>query len=403
VAKTDLSKSRGTTLVDDEPELLRLAESSQPAGRPRSRIEKEFLPEKFGAGTPARPFGEFRNEVRERRRGPVHKGVLPAWTKTRWGRWLVLALLACVVAAVVLAALAVRHYFEHDARFRIDTSNSVQTVGNSELTRDQLLSVFGADIGRNIFYVPLAERRAELERIPWVEHATVMRILPDQLRVAVRERVPVAFVRVGDKIKLVDATGVILDMTPEMMAARHFSFPVVTGINAADPLSTRAARMELYEKFIHVLDAGNSRFVANLSEVDLSDPEDVRVRVPEKSSDLLLHFGDTNFLGRYRIFESHLSTWEQQYPQLAAVDLRYDSEVVLKMADQGAGLSAQGSGTQAPGTSDQGPGSVQRPAVSGQSGTAATAAPVAKKTVAQKKSVAKKVTHHSRRHARKKR
>lgn len=380
-------------LVDDEPELLRLAESSQPAGRSRSRIEKEFLPEKFGAGTSARPFGEFRNEVRERRRGPVHKGLLPMWTKTRWGRWVVVALVACVVAAVMMTALAVRHYFEHDARFRIDTSNSIQTVGNSELTRDQLLSVFGADIGRNIFYVPLAERRVELERIPWVEHATVMRILPDQLRVTVRERVPVAFVRMGDKIKLVDGAGVILDMTPEMMAARHFSFPVVTGINATDPLSTRAARMELYEKFIRALQAGGGQFVANLSEVDLSDPEDVRVRVPVKSSDLLLHFGNTNFLGRYRIFESHLSAWEQQYPQLAAVDLRYDSEVVLKMADQGPGIG--------------GPGSGQQSAVSGQSGTTATPAPVkkavAKKTVAKKKYVTRKVTHHARSHARKKR
>ncbi|MGH9588199.1 MAG: cell division protein FtsQ/DivIB [Acidobacteriaceae bacterium] len=382
-------------LVDDELELLRPAAGSQSPGRSRSRIEKEFLPEKFGAGTPARPFGEFRNEVRERRRGPVHKGLLPAWTRTRWGRWLLVALVACAVAAVVMAALAVRDYFEHDARFRIDTSSSIQTVGNSELTREQLLSVFGADIGRNIFYVPMAARRAALEQIPWVEHATVMRILPDQLRVAVRERVPVAFVRVGDKIKLVDAAGVILDMTPEMMAERHFSFPVVTGIKAEDPLPVRAARMELYEKFIHVLDGDGRTFVANLSEVDLSDPEDVRVTVPVKSSDLLLHFGDKNFLARYKIFESHLSAWEQQYPQLAAVDLRYDSEVVLKMADQGSGTGAQGSGPSAQGSG------IATPAPLKNAVPAKKA--VAKKVVAKKKAVAKKVVHHTTRHARKKR
>ena len=75
-----------------------------------------------------------------------------------------------------------------------------------------------------------------MERIPWVEHATVMRILPNELRVSVRERIPVAFVRVGDQIKLVDAAGVILDMSPAMMASRKFSFPVVTGVNPTDPL-----------------------------------------------------------------------------------------------------------------------------------------------------------------------
>lgn len=214
-------------------------------------------------------------------------------------------------------------------------------MGNSQLTREELLSVFGADLGRNLFYVPLAERRRELEQIPWVEHATVMRILPNQLRVSVRERTPVAFVRIGDQVKLVDGAGVILEMPPAMVAARHFSFPVVTGIKPTDAATQRAMRMALYQKFVAALDANGEHLSSNLSEVDLSDPEDVRVTVPMKSSDLLLHFGDTNFLARYRIYQSHLSEWEQQYPQLAAVDLRYDSEVVLKMAgDPGVSAAA---------------------------------------------------------------
>lgn len=128
-------------------------------------------------------------------------------------------------------------------------------MGNSQLTRDDLLSVFGSDIGRNIFYIPLAQRRAELEQIPWVERATIMRILPNQLRVTVRERTPVAFVRIGDRVKLVDAAGVILDMPPVMMAAKHYSFPVVTGINLGDPLSIRGHRMQLYQKFVAALDS----------------------------------------------------------------------------------------------------------------------------------------------------
>ncbi len=326
VTKTDGYKGRGATLVEDEPDLLR------PAAPQRSRVEKEFLPKNFGDRFPAKRPGEVGNDVRIRRRVPIKKGILPAWTKTRWGRIAVLTLLLAAIAGIVAAVLAVQHFFEHDPRFRVDSSDSIQTMGNSQLTREELLSVFGADIGRNIFYVPLAERRAELEQIPWVEHATVMRILPDQLRVAVRERTPIAFVRIGDQIKLVDGAGVILDMPPLMMAAQHFSFPVVTGINPRDPLPQRAARMQLYQKFTAALDSSGEHLSANVSEVNLSDPEDVRVTVPMKSSDLLLHFGDTNFLARYRIYQSHLNEWEQQYPQLAAVDLRYDSEVVLKMA-----------------------------------------------------------------------
>jgi len=229
--------------------------------------------------------------------------------------------------------LAIRDFLNSDSRFRIDTAASIQTVGNSQLTRDDLLSVFGADIGRNIFFIPLSPRRAELERIPWVEHATIMRILPNQLRVAIRERTPIAFVRVGDKVKLVDAAGVILEMPPAMIAARHFSFPVVTGINPTDPLSVRTPRMRLYHRFIADLDSGGPKISSDLSEIDLSDPEDVRATLPAGAADMLLHFGDEKFLARYHTYQAHLAEWQQQYPHLASVDLRYDTQVVLKMAD----------------------------------------------------------------------
>jgi cell division protein FtsQ len=325
VAKSDVSKGRGATLVEDEPVLLR------PTTSPRSRIEREFLPDSFSERFPTQP-GDFGNDVRVRRRAPVRQGILPAWMKTRWGRIAAFVLLLVWIVAGVAAVVAVRNFFDHDPRFRVDSSDSIQTTGNTQLTREQLLSVFGSDIGRNIFYIPLAERRAQLEQIPWVEHATVMRILPNQLCVAVRERTPVAFVRIGDQIKLIDGAGVILNMPAAMMAERHFSFPVVSGINPSDPPSQRAARMQLYHKFVTALDSTGEHLSSNLSEVNLSDLEDVRVTVPSKSSDLLLHFGDTNFLARYRIYQSHLKEWEQQYPQLASVDLRYDSEVVLKMA-----------------------------------------------------------------------
>ena len=79
------------------------------------------------------------------------------------------------------------------------------------------------------------ERRRQLEQIPWIEHATVMRLLPDQIRVAVVERQPVAFTRHGQQIGLVDANGVLLTMPPATMAEHHYSFPVVTGIDPRRP------------------------------------------------------------------------------------------------------------------------------------------------------------------------
>jgi len=351
VPKTDSSPRRGTTLLNDDPGLTEpgLTEVDEAFLRPpRSRSARDGAPRESasdrltaravdsvgGNGPIARPSsGDDQPFLRTRRRPPVRQGLIPAWARTRWGRIAAAAAALALVAGVVWTVLAIRDFLNSDPRFRIDTAASIQTIGNSQLTRDDLLSVFGADIGRNIFFIPLSIRRAELERIPWVEHATVMRILPNQLRVAVRERTPIAFVRVGDQIKLVAAEGVILDMPPAMIAARHFSFPVVTGINPADPLSVRAPRMRLYQRFIAEMDSGAQKISSDLSEIDLSDPEDVRATLPAGATDMLLHFGDEKFLARYHTYQTHLAEWQQQYPHLASVDLRYDTQVVLKMVD----------------------------------------------------------------------
>jgi len=266
--------------------------------------------------------------LRSRRRVAVRRGFLP---QGRWGRIGFAAGAVVVVVALAWLGYAVRQFAAHDSRFRIDSSDNIQVLGNSEVTQAELLSVFGSDMGRNVFFVPLGTRRAELERLPWVETATVMRLLPNQLRLSVTERTPVAFVRDGGNIGLVDRDGVLLGMAPETMAARHYSFPVITGITANDPPSTRAARMKIYQRFLAEIDSTGEKLSSQLSEVDLSDPEDVKLLLPSEGNELLLHFGYTDFLARWHNYERHLAEWKAQYPRLASVDLRYERQVVLEM------------------------------------------------------------------------
>lgn len=235
------------------------------------------------------------------------------------------------LAGFTAAGLALRTHLERDARFRIDGAGQIQATGLTEVNRAQLLPVFGEDIGRNIFFVPIGDRRKELEAIPWVEHATVMRMLPDQIRINVVERKPVAFTRHGQQIGLVDANGVLLDMSAATMAAHHYSFPVVTGIDVGDKPTSRQARMGVYGRLMTELDQNSQHYSEQISEIDLTDPEDARVLLPAQGTDILAHFGEDHFLERYQRYQTHIAEWRQQYPKLAAVDLRYDHQVVLEM------------------------------------------------------------------------
>jgi cell division protein FtsQ len=237
-----------------------------------------------------------------------------------------------VLIAFTTACFMMRRSLERDARFRIAGSEDIQATGLTEVSRSEMLPVFGEDIGRNVFFVPIEQRRRQLEQIPWVERATVMRLLPDQIRVAVVERQPVAFTRHGEQIGLVDANGVLLSMAPATMAKHHYSFPVLTGIDPGDPADSRKERVDVYLRMMAELDADGKHNSEQISEIDLTDPEDARVLMPEQGADILAHFGEDHFLERYERYQAHIAEWRQQYPHLAAVDLRYDNQVVLQMA-----------------------------------------------------------------------
>ncbi len=281
----------------------------------------------------AEPRGREEDEARVRGLRFRLRGGVP---RSAVGRTVVGVTLLAGIAGMAWGLWAMRSMLGHGPRLVIESSSAIQITGNKHLTRSQLLSVFGEDVERNILTVSLAERRAELERLPWVEHATVMRLLPNRFRVALVERTPVAFVRQGSKIGLVDGHGVLLDMASDADASEnggemHYSFPVLSGVSQGDPLPARAARMKLFARFEGDLDAGGEKISKSLGEVDLSNPEDVKALVPAGKSEILVHFGDKDFLHRYELFAKNAPGWQAAHPRLASADMRYEHQVVLEM------------------------------------------------------------------------
>ncbi len=245
-------------------------------------------------------------------------------------------MLLAIAGAGIALLMVTRSFLLHDERFIIQSPSSIEIEGNHHVTRAQLLDIFGEDVGRNIFRISLTKRQADLEALAWVQHASVMRLLPGRIRLSIVEREPIAFVRQGSHIGLVDGNGVLLDMSKDgagSQAKPHYSFPVVTGIFAADPASTRAARIKIFQRFTADLDSAGEKVSEILSEVDLSNPEDVKALIPDHSAEILVHFGDDHFLERYRKFQELLPQWHTQFPNLASVDMRYEREVVLDMAN----------------------------------------------------------------------
>jgi cell division protein FtsQ len=268
--------------------------------------------------------------LRGQKRVSVRRGSLPkkAATGLTWG---ILALGVVLVCGAAIAALY--HYGEHSWRFRVESSDDIEVAGLQNVTRYQIMEVMGGDIGRNIFFVPLTERKQALEKIPWVESASVMRFVPNRLKIEIHERTPVAFARIGSKILLIDPVGTLMDLPAA--GKKKYSFPVILGMNPGEPASTRAARMKIYNDLVSQLDAGGTHYSQDLSEVDLSDAEDVKVVASDPQGEVLVHLGSSNYLERYKVYVSHVREWRQQFDKLESVDLRYDRQIIVNPDLQG--------------------------------------------------------------------
>ena len=260
--------------------------------------------------------------LRAQKRVSVRRSPLPKKTATRL-LWVASAVF--IAAATALGAAMFYHYEEHSWRFRLDSSDNIEMAGLSNVTRAQVMEVMGGDIGRNIFFIPLDQRQKQLQQIPWVAAASVMRFAPNRIKIQIHERVPVAFARVGSKVMLIDASGVLMDLTNK----KKLSFPVIIGMSANEPLSTRSIRMKTFNELVRQLDSSGGHYSQDLSEVDLTDPEDVKVLTNDPAGEVLVHLGSANFLDRFKIYVAHLREWRQQFTELESVDLRYDQQIIV--------------------------------------------------------------------------
>lgn len=211
----------------------------------------------------------------------------------------------------------------------------VQLSGNRVVALSGVLNAMGlgsAPESRpvNILHLDLAEMRRRVESIPWVESVTIERFFPHRLRVQIVERTPIAYADVAGRIKLVDQHGVFLDTRPRTAQA----FPVIYGLDSASAASQRAASLAPFEQFMKETKTAARDSGWSISEVDLSDPADLRVLLVKGHTTVLAHFGSEDFGPRFNTFAAVAPQILAANAKINSMDLRFHGEVVVDPAGQ---------------------------------------------------------------------
>ena len=97
-------------------------------------------------------------------------------------------------------------FITQSPRFNI---NEINLVGHKRLSNEELSSWIGPIIGKNIFKLELDGISKRLVEHPWIQSASVRRVLPQGIHIEIKERTPFAKIQM-EQVYVMDNYGVLL-------------------------------------------------------------------------------------------------------------------------------------------------------------------------------------------------
>jgi cell division septal protein FtsQ len=234
--------------------------------------------------------------------------------------------LACapvLLALVVIATLTwdIRSYVSKSPRFSVET---IEVVGNRQLTRAELLNAAAVAEGQSSFDVRPGSVQRALEKLPRVHSARIGLDYPSRVNITVSERWPIALIDLG---KMYEIDGERVLIAPYRVGVSPEG-PIISGISrpgewrcgdtVAEPGVAKA--ISLWRTF----QPGPLADVLKVSEIDVSDPRNLVMTLARRS--YVIRWGDADWKEK---LERLVTLWAQtdgltgsREPK-AYIDLRY--------------------------------------------------------------------------------
>jgi cell division protein FtsQ len=239
------------------------------------------------------------------------------------------------VAARVLIVTAIAGYGGYLGVTTIRAASSLQighmvVRGHERLSAGEVLSIVEGLRGQNILAIDLDEWQRKLLSSPWVESATIRRVLPSTLEITVRERKPMGIGRLGTAMYLIDANGVIVDEYGPAYA--DVDLPVIDGLGASPQDGGSiidVARAEFASRVLAALSA-RPEIAKRVSQVDVADLHDAVVILDGDSA--LLRLGDADFVARVQQYIDLAPALRERLSGIDYVDLRFDERLYVRPA-----------------------------------------------------------------------
>ena len=237
------------------------------------------------------------------------------------------------LAARFLAMAVVLGYGGYRGATLIAAASSLQighmvVRGQARLSTGEVLALVEGLRGQNILAADLEAWQEKLLSSPWVEHATIRRVLPSTVEISIHERRPMGIGRLGTAMYLIDPKGVIIDEYGPAYA--DVDLQIIDGI-AALPRDggsiVDVTRAEFAGRVIGAF-AARPEIARRVSQIDVANLHDAVVILDGDAA--LLHLGDSEFAERLQQYIDLAPALHERLAGIDYVDLRFDERMYVR-------------------------------------------------------------------------
>ena len=197
--------------------------------------------------------------------------------------------------------------------FRI---TSIALAGGRQLTREEILTTAGVTGRTSLLFLDATTARARLKANPWISEATVLKLYPGRLHIAVTERDAFALWQKGGKVSVIAIDGTVVEPYVSMRFAK---LPMVVGEGAE--LKARDF-LAIVEQFPSIREQVRAAVLVANRRWNLQLVNGIDIRLPE--DDIATALGTLVKLDRDKKLLSR---------DIDVVDLRLPDRVTVRLTD----------------------------------------------------------------------
>jgi cell division protein FtsQ len=195
----------------------------------------------------------------------------------------------------------------------------VALTGNKHLSREEIFMIAGVTGHSSLLFLDVADARARLKINPWIADATVQKLYPDRLQIAITERSAFALWQKDRRVGVIADDGTVLE---SYTSGRFTALPLFVGTGAAERAKDFLA---LLARHPDIRDQVRASVLVAERRWNLRLKNGIDVRLPE--------FDVEGALDRLVALDKETKLLSRD---ITAIDLRLADRVTVRLSDAAA-------------------------------------------------------------------